>query len=386
MLTTIAISNYRSLRELVAPLKRLNVVTGPNGSGKSNLYRALRLLADTAQGRVITSIAREGGLQSTLWAGPESFSRGMKSGQQPVQGTRRKHPVALRLGFGSDEFGYLIDMGLPPPGNSAFALDPEIKRELIWYGPVLRPSTTLVDRNHCVVRVNNEKNWSIVSDSLATFDSVMTHIADARSAPEVLSLRESIRAWRFYDHFRTDSASPARLPQVGTRTPALADDGADIAAAVQTIREIGDSRALDAAVTDAFPGSRLHVETDAERFTLRMEQRGILRALQAAELSDGTLRYLLWVAALLTPRPPSLIVLNEPETSLHPDLLGPLGRLIGQASQRTQIVVVTHSAALISSLAQQPEYHPLTLEKKLGETCIVGMRDLHHPRWQWPGR
>jgi len=387
VLTTIAISNYRSLRDLVVPLKRLNVVTGPNGSGKSNLYRALRLLADTAQGRVITSIAREGGLQSTLWAGPEAFSRAMKSGDAPVQGTRRKHPVALRLGFAGDEFGYLIDMGLPPPGISAFALDPEIKRELIWYSPVLRPSTTLVDRNHCVVRVKDpEKGWNIVSDNLATFDSVMTHIADPRNVPETLSLRESIRAWRFYDHFRTDSASPARLPQVGTRTSVLADDGADIAAAVQTIREIGDSAALDGAVTDAFPGSRVQVETESGRFTLAMQQHGILRALQAAELSDGTLRYLLWVAALLTPRPPSLIVLNEPETSLHPDLLGALGRLIGQASKRAQIVVVTHSAALISSLAQQPEYHPIILEKKLGETCIVGMRDMDRPQWQWPAR
>ena len=272
MLTTIAISNYRSLRELVVPLKRLNVVTGPNGSGKSNLYRALRLLADTAQGRVITSIAREGGLQSTLWAGPETFSRGMKSGDEPVQGTRRKHPVALRLGFAGDEFGYLIDMGLPSPGNSAFALDPEIKRELIWRGPVLRPSTTLVDRNHCVVRVKDPENgWNVVVDSLAAFDSVMTHIADPRNVPETLSLRESIRAWRFYDHFRTDNASPARLPQVGTRTPVLADDGSDIAAAMQTIREIGDGKALDAAVADAFPGSRVNIETDFGRFILVME-------------------------------------------------------------------------------------------------------------------
>jgi predicted ATPase len=387
MLTTIAISSYRSLRDLVVPVKRLNVVTGPNGSGKSNLYRALRLLADTAQGRAITSIAREGGLQSTLWAGPEAFSRAMKFGDAPVQGTRRQHPVALRLGFSGDEFGYLIDMGLPSPGMSAFALDPEIKRELIWHGPALRPSTTLVDRNHCVVRVKDpEGGWNIISDNLATFDSVMTHIADPRNVPETLSLRESMRAWRFYDHFRTDGASPARLPQVGTRTPVLADDGADIAAAVQTIREIGDSAALDAAVTDAFPGSRVQVETESGRFTLAMQQHGMLRALQASELSDGTLRYLLWVAALLTPRPPSLIVLNEPETSLHPDLLGALGRLIGQASQRAQIVVVTHSAALISSLAQQTEYHPITLEKRFGETCMVGIRDMDRPRWQWPAR
>jgi predicted ATPase len=69
MLTTLAISNYRSLRNLIVPLGRLNVITGPNGSGKSSLYRALRLLVDTAQGRVVTSLALEGGLQSTVWAG-----------------------------------------------------------------------------------------------------------------------------------------------------------------------------------------------------------------------------------------------------------------------------------------------------------------------------
>ena len=66
MIQTLAIANYRSLRQLVVGLGSLNVITGANGSGKTSLYRALRLLADTAQGGVIATLAREGGLDSTL--------------------------------------------------------------------------------------------------------------------------------------------------------------------------------------------------------------------------------------------------------------------------------------------------------------------------------
>ena len=99
MLTTLAISNYRSLRNLIVPLRRLNLITGPNGSGKSSVYRALRLLAETAQGGVIPSLAREGGLQSTLWAGPEMLGRAVKRGEHKVEGTVRKERTNLRLGL-----------------------------------------------------------------------------------------------------------------------------------------------------------------------------------------------------------------------------------------------------------------------------------------------
>jgi predicted ATPase len=388
MLTVLAISNYRSLRNLIVPLGRLNVITGPNGSGKSSLYRALRLLADTAQGRVVPSLAREGGLQSTLWAGPETISRAVRRGDYPVQGTRRKHPVSLRLGFAGDEFGYLIDLGLPKPDStSAFSLDPEIKHETIWHGAALRPSTMLVDRHGPLVRIrSNNDEWSIVAENISTFESMMTQLADPRNAPEMLRLRELIRAWRFYDHFRTDVDSPARLPQIGTRTPILCNDGADLAAAVQTIREIGDGEALDSAVSDAFPGSRLLIVADSGRFALAMEQHGMLRPLAAAELSDGTLRYLLWIAALLTPRPPELMVLNEPETSLHPELLGALARLIARAAERSQVIVVTHAARLITALSEQEGCHSVMLEKTFGETSIVGMKELGAPAWHWPAR
>src|ERR1700723_3182794 len=103
MMTRLAISGYRSLRDIRVALGPLNVVTGANGSGKSSLYRALRLLADIAQGRIIQSLAWEGGLHSPLWAGPEALSRAVKRGDHPVQGTVRKNTISLRLGFaGSD--------------------------------------------------------------------------------------------------------------------------------------------------------------------------------------------------------------------------------------------------------------------------------------------
>ena len=387
MLTTLAISNYRSLRNLIVPLGRLNLITGPNGSGKSSVYRALRLLAETAQGGVIPSLAREGGLQSTLWAGPEMLGRSVKRGEHKVEGTVRKERTNLRLGFAGDEFGYAIDLGLPTPSSSAFALDPEIKTETIWAGPILRPAALLIDRRSSVVRSRgSDGEWEVLAYQLSSFDSMMTQFADPRNAPEMLALREQIRSWRFYDHFRTDVDAPARLPQIGTHTPILSNDGSDMAAALQTILEIGEPAAVESAVADAFPGSSISVLNIEGRFEIAMHQHGLLRPLKAAELSDGTLRYLLWIAALLTPRPPGLLVLNEPETSLHPDLLPALGRLIANAADRSQVLVVTHAKKLIATLEKEKECNSVRLEKEFGETKIVGLEKLELPRWQWAAR
>ena len=387
MLTTLAISNYRSLRNLIVPLRQLNLVTGPNGSGKSSVYRALRLLAETAQGGVIPSLAREGGLQSTLWAGPEKLGAAVKRGEHRIEGTVRKQRVNLRLGFAGDDFGYAIDLGLPSPSKSAFALDPEIKTECVWAGPILRPATLLVERRAWVVRTRNgDGEWDTLSYQLASFDSMMSQFADPRNAPELLMLREQIRSWRFYDHFRTDVDAPARLPQVGTHTPILSNDGSDLAAALQTIMEIGNPVVLDDAVADAFPGSSISVLNLEGRFEIAMHQHGLLRPLKAAELSDGTLRYLLWIAALLTPRPPGLLVLNEPETSLHPDLLPALGRLIASAAERSQVLVVTHASKLIGVLEEQAECNSIRLEKEFGETRIVGAGKFDQPLWRWASR
>jgi len=385
MMTRLAISGYRSLRDVRLTLGELNVVTGANGSGKSSLYRALKLLAEIAQGRIIQSLAEEGGLQSTLWAGPEELSRAMKSGKHPVQGTVRKKPISLKLGFSGADYGYAIDLGLPPaPSISKFFADPQIKAECQWTGEVLGRANAFAIRTGPFVRIRDDNGeWQQAFSHLAPFDSMMTHCSDPRTAIELLLLRERMRDWRFYDHLRTDRDAAARRPQIGTHTPVLAGDGSDLAAAVQTIREIGAADEMDGAIADAFPGGRIEVLSADGYFELAMFQHGLLRPLKASELSDGTLRYLLLVAALLSPRPPALMVLNEPETSLHPDLLAPLARLIAAASKRSQIVLVSHASRLVSAIDAEPGSRQIVLEKQLGETLV---QDHAPPSWGWPSR
>jgi predicted ATPase len=387
MLTTLAIANYRSLHELILPLGRLNVVSGENGSGKSSLYKALRLLAEIAYGGVAASLAREGGLTSALWAGPETLSRAARRGEAPIQGVVPTQSRSLRLGFSADELSYSVDLGYPIPAQSAFDFDPVIKTECIWAGPVLRPASMLVERHGALAKVRQASGqWNTVTDGIPAFDSMFTHLADPHNAPEVLQMREFIRSWRFYDHFRVDPGSPIRESQYAVRTPVLSHDGRDLAAALQTILEIGDARGLADCIEDAFPGSRVQVTGHDGRLGVTLSQKGLLRPLGAAELSDGTLRFLLWIAALLTPRPPVLMVLNEPETSLHPDLLPALARLIGVAATRSQLWVITHSSRLTAALEQIDGYVPIRLIKELGETQVVGQGSLDRPNWKWPSR
>lgn len=379
MYRTLAVSGYRSLRDVIIPLGGITVVTGANGAGKSSLYRALRLLAGCALGDAIGALAREGGLSSALWAGPESL-KGSRRGEL-MQGAVRGNPVSLRLGFGADGYSYLVDLGIPQQvTGSAFNRDPEIKRELAWGGPVMRNSTLLAKRMRGFVTVRDESPWEELGFQLPSHASMLSEV------PALRPLRDELSAWRFYDALRTDALAPARQPQVGTRTWALASDGADLAAALQTIAEHGKAD-IAHLIGEAFPGSSLAVEELDGIFNLTLHQPGMLRPLRAAELSDGTLRYLMWLAALHAPLRPPLMAINEPETSLHPSLIAPLGRLIAGAAGDTQIVVVTHSKPLIAAIEEAAgDVSVVELVKDWGETTVSDQGVLERPGWEWGKR
>lgn len=379
MLQTLAVSGYRSLRDVVMPLSPVTVVTGPNGSGKSNLYRALRLLAATGRGAVIPTLAAEGGLPSALWAGAENGG---------PEGTIRRGPVAVQLGFSSDEWGYLLDLGIPQTDSrSLFARDPEIKREQIFAGAAATRGTIVIDRLRDSTRVRTDEGWTALEQRLAPYESIVTELADSQSGPEVLAVRRRLGAWRFYDHFRVDQDAPARRPQIGTRAQTLDHDGGNLASVWATIVEAGRGDALDQAVDAAFPGSRVEILADGSALRFAVRQPGLLRPLDAAELSDGTLRYLLLCAALLPARPSPLLVFNEPEASLHPAMLAPLARMITDAAAHTQLIVVSHASTLVDTLA---EAHGSTgrveLRRGPAGTEVVGQGFLDVPAWNWGRR
>jgi predicted ATPase len=367
----IHVTGYRSVRSLRLHLSQINVLTGANATGKTNLYNSVFLLAKAAAGGFAQVIADEGGMPSVLWAGARK-SRSM--------GTIRMEGVRMSLGIKTDTFSYELICGLPKQSSgekSAFSLDPEVKEERVWMDAPHGLKVTFFERSPKGAWIlDNDERLADYSGELLPTESVLSQLREPHLYPELSSLRTEMSRWRFYHHFRTDAESPLRHPQVGVRTPVLAHDGRDLAAALQTINEVGQSQDLHEAIRQAFPGASLEIEHDEDNgmFAVLLRMPGLRRPLRARELSDGTLRYLCLLAALLSPHPPSLLALNEPETSLHPDLLEPLAKQLVKAAKYSQLWVVTHSSRLAELVEKFSGEAPISLEITGGETRVMGQR------------
>lgn len=334
----------------------MTVVVGSNGVGKTNLYAALRLTQAAAVGTLGRSIAEEGGLTSLLWAGPRP----------------RKEPVRVVLGARFRDLEYVLELGLAQePPSSPFRCDPEVKEERLLAHVADRP-VVLLERsgNSAFARDADGQRvqWPL---QLWSGESVLSQIRDPGRFPILAELSVRLGRLRFYHHFDVGRSSPIRAPQVGVRTGLLSDDGRDLAAAIATIEDIGDARGFHGAVSRAFPGSTVAICAADGVFSLTMRMSGLTRALAAHELSDGTLRFLCLAAALTAPRPPSFCALNEPESSLHPDVLPALAERIAAASEHTQLLVTTHSRSLADAIAAHVAVAPLTLVRDAGETKLA---------------
>lgn len=353
------VNGYRSLLDVSIDLGPLTVVQGPNAAGKTNLYRSLLILARGAAGRLAATVLEEGGMPSMQWAG-----------EPPPSGTRRSKPIRVTFGSQISGISYELNLGLPnidpDPAVTSFFLDADIKEERAWIGKRTRHSL-LLDRSGTVASASNTDQETVTLPAvLNRAETALAQLGDPTDFPELFALRRRLAGWRFYHHFPTGPDAPSRQPRSGVRTPVLADDGRDLAASLATIREAGREDVLRDTIEAAFPSASLEVAADRGVFTLTMRLPGLRRGLTAHELSDGTLRYLCLAAALLSPQPPELLVLNEPETSLHPDVLEPLAALIGTASTETQVLVTTHADPLAEALVSHHTAHRVQLHRDAG--------------------
>jgi len=367
---------YRSLQSIAYPMSGLDVFVGANGVGKTNLYRALELLQSAAANTLALELAGEGGLISALWAGQrrrgEQAELKLAVGLADPQGSRA----------GAVTYRYEVTVGFPPmyPGgaiaSAAFLNEPQIKEEVVSYVGGSRPLRLVERKSRSVMARGDDGRPAAIDIDLLDSETVLGRLEDPSRYPELDAIRRTLLQWRFYHSLRTDAASPLRQSCPAIATPALASDGSNLAAVFATLAQIRrDTVDLDAAVDLAFPGAELVVPgaESVASFGVRFPEFP-QRVFEAQELSDGTLRFLALAGALLAYRLPPFVALNEPEASLHPDLMKPLAGLIARAATRTQLWLVTHSVALAEAVAQSGAGKVRTVLKADGATQIAGLK------------
>lgn len=383
-LAAVEITGYRSIRKIRFPVRQLTVLVGGNGVGKTNLYRSLELLQASARGTLADEIAREGGLASIFWAGGKDLGPG--TGFDPMyrsDGYRRGEGNSLRLAASFAELGdspfapdYKVEVSFAAKeGVAAFPNEAQIKAESLTWRQRGKP-VPLMDRKGAMAWARGaEGRREVAHDDLLASETALSALS---GRPEIAMVRDFLTGWRFFHGFRTDADSPLRRPARAVTAPVLAADGSNLGAVLATLRHIrGDTRDLDRAVADAFPGAELVVPEVGEFASFGMRYAEMpKRVFGPHELSDGTLQFLALAGALLSYRLPPFIALNEPENSLHPSLLPMLARLIVKAAERSQIWVVTHAQALADAIAAESGILPRQVIRDENGTWLEGLSQI----------
>lgn len=358
-------AGYRSLQRIHYPMSRLDVFVGANGVGKSNLYRGLELLRAAAANTLGAELARES-LNLALWAGP------YKGGG----------PRVIRLSAGFSEpnrletaYRYEVEVGYPPPGAPVLGAEPQIKSESLTYMSGRR-RVRLMDRNGPSVMVRDPDGRAIEIDvDLLASETALSQVQDPSRYPALDLVRRTLLAWRFYHDLRTDPDSPLRKPCTAVAAPTLASDGSNLAAVFGTLAGIRqDTVDLDRMIDRAFPGVTMEMAEAGRDLSFALHYPEFPhRQFEPSELSDGTLRFLGLAGALMAYRLPPFIALNEPESSLHPDLMEPLAEMVRKAAERTQVWLVTHSERLADAIRKSGDGDVRTVVKTNGATTIEGL-------------
>ena len=317
------------------PLEPLNVLIGANGSGKSNLLEAIGLLR-SAPSDLTEPIARRGGPDEFFWKGPDaSYRLHIEALVDFLQDRAVRHSLSVARSGGR--------IAVAAETVDGFKIEPLSK---ISRSP--KPEASILQ-----IAVPQTEPWH---------------------------LKEQYEALRLYRNWSFGPDAPLRAPcGAHGRSDFLDEGGGNLALVLSQF--YGDHKqALLNALRSLYEGIvDFRCPVTGGTVGLFLEEKGN-RAIPATLLSDGTLRYLCLLAVLLHPKPPPLICIEEPELGLHPDLLPTLSDLMRDASQRSQLVVTTHSDVLVDTLTDQPE-SVVICEKHDGETEMRRLDKADLSKW-----
>ena len=351
------------------PMEPLTVLIGPNGSGKSNFLEAIALLKATQ--RDISEQFSSDGIREWMWKGPGALDKIIIDAivDYPWGGEVR-HSLTLAQRNGRPE---VIDEQIEPLGNN---LDGRVA--LSYYRPPRNEQTELYLRENSP----DPSNPNVAGAFLASFlengihfrsdfvpERSLISLANPKDYPALWHLHSQYQQFQLFRDWCFGPSSGVRFPaSAHTRADFLDEGGTNLPNVLSHFPGMG-KRKLVKALQKLFDGI-VDVKSSvvSGRVALFLEEEGN-REIPVSRLSDGTLRYLCLLAVLLHPEPPPLIVIEEPELGLHPDLMPTLADLMLDASQRTQLVATTHSDVLVDSLTDTPE-SVVVCEKYDGQTQL----------------
>ena len=348
------------------PMQPLNVLIGPNGSGKSNLLEAISLF-HAAPRSISEPISRMGGLREWLWKGPDAPNAiTMEAIVDCPWGGMLRHALTLSAGVGRP----MVDDERVEPTEAhseewigrSYYRPPQDKRVAsemaydIEWSPLEEEKRWVNERAGAV----EFADWFQLEDSLLAHATTPEYWA-------LWHLREQYTRIRIYRNWSFGPDANLRQPCNAHVRSDFLDEGAENLPLVLSQLHGTHKRKLLSALGKLFDGIvDVHCPVTGGTVALFLEEEGD-RSIPATRLSDGTLRYLSLLAILLHPEPPPLICIEEPELGLHPDLLPTLTDLMCEASERTQLIITTHSDVLVDALTDKPE-SVVICEKHDGQT------------------
>ncbi len=343
---SIQIKGFRSLKDVTWRPGKLNVVIGPNGSGKSNLLRALAQLKYGASGELSQSVLKQGGIAPLLWDGIA----------KDLVWVLKTDPVADQRDQRRDALTY--ELRLQRLGNtSSYRVQHEMlsKYYLVDVGKEDEPFKFLErDERHAVTFDVEQRRLSAHEGSVPDDQSLLALVAGPFGNPVILSFRERLASWSIYHDVHVDQQATIRQAAVARLEKRISADGQNLIPVLHTLytgdREFKKSvdSAMRAAFSEDFEEIIFPPAAD-QRVQLRVRWRSLKTEQSAPDLSDGTVRFLLLLAIFLSPQPGDLIAVDEPEVGLHPSMFPIIAELAAEASERTQVVLTTHSPQFLDA-------------------------------------